>query len=311
MRSITLTSLGPRTRLGMVPGMVRNLVPWCRSLAYRLLTGTVHDAPAAQWPRLLARATRIVARHAEVFLHPTCGVCGGDTLQPAVAGSRPIGLRLHPGGRRIPFGALRLPLIYKQCVDCGAARIAPTFRDTWIDNFDERAPSTAATHWMEDLGYVEDKQRSIATHYERAGIDRFRSDRNSVLDVSCGAGVGLAVLRDRFGWRDCQGVECDPEAVRIANEQRGLIVAHGLLHTVDLPANHFDLVVMDNALEHHANPRQALQLVRRALRPGGAVLIVVPNFHGHHRRATRHRLLEPQLGPARLRSSRCVGARTR
>lgn len=134
---------------------------------------------------------------------------------------------------------------------------------------------------MEDPGYVADKQRSIVTHCERAAVGRFRSSRNSVLDVSCGAGVGLAVLRDRLGWHDCRGIECDPVAVRIARERRGLDLAHGLLHTVDLPARHFDLVVMDNALEHHAQPRRALERVRHTLRPGGAVLIVVPNFHGH------------------------------
>ncbi|MBL9075897.1 MAG: class I SAM-dependent methyltransferase [Planctomycetes bacterium] len=175
---------------------------------------------------------------------------------------------------------MRLPLLYRECTTCGAARIAPTFHATWIDGIDTTNQDATTAHWMEDPAYVADKQRSVTVHCERADIDRFRSGRGSVLDVSCGAGVGLEVLRDRFGFADCRGVECDPTAVRIARERRGLDVVRGLLHTAPLPEAHFDLAVLDNTLEHHADPRQAIRLVRRALRRGGAVLIVVPNFHG-------------------------------
>lgn len=267
----------------MVSAMVVPLLAGCRRWAHGVVFGRVHNAAPAAFRELERRAARITARHEAVLTMPGCAVCGADAaaLRTAVAGTRPFGRRLYPGAPALPFGVVRLPLLYRECGTCGAARIAPTFRDRWIDAVGATSPEAAADHWMEDPAYVEDKQRSIATHCERADVARFRSARNSVLDVSSGAGVGLEVLRECFGWRDCRGIECDPTAVRIARERRGLDVAQGLLHTVALPEGHFDLAVLDNTLEHHADPRQALRLVRRALRRGGAVLIVVPNFHGH------------------------------
>jgi SAM-dependent methyltransferase len=249
-------------------------------MLHRAVFGRVWNAPTAAWPRLERRAARIVARHATVLMNPACGVCGSALLQTVVAGTRPIGRRLYPGAPTLPFGATQLPLFYRECQTCGAARIAPKFRDAIVDGVGATSPEATVDHLMEDPAYVADKQRSIAAHCERTGVARFRSERDSVLDVSCGAGVGLAVLRDRFGWRDCRGIECDPTAAHIARRRRGLDFACGLLHTVSLPEGHFDLVVLDNTLEHHADPKQAMQLVRKALRRGGAALIVVPNFHG-------------------------------
>lgn len=39
--------------------------------------------------------------------------------------------------------------------------------------------------------------------------------------------------------------------------------------------------MLDNALEHHWSPTEALQRIHRLLHPDGAAFIVVPNFHGH------------------------------
>ncbi|MGE3172002.1 MAG: methyltransferase domain-containing protein [Planctomycetota bacterium] len=251
-----------------------------RRLVTRLRTGRVGNAAASEWPRLAARAAALAARTPDVLVRRECAVCGGTSLRVAAAGWRPPGAQLYPGGRRIPRRARRVPLIYEQCAACGAARINPTFRDDWIDGV-EAAAAPPATHWMEDPAYVADKQASVLAHCERMQVQRFRSERNAALDVSCGAGVGLAALRDRLDWRDCRGTECDPAAVRIAREVRGLDVQQGLVHRVALPAGAFDLAVLDNALEHHADPLAALRAVRAALRPGGAALVIVPNFDGH------------------------------
>ncbi|HEX5052251.1 MAG TPA: methyltransferase domain-containing protein [Planctomycetota bacterium] len=226
-----------------------------------------------------AAADRIALHCPEVLQHHACGVCGARDLRYVCSGRRLLGRRLYAGAPRLPRSARRLPSNYRECKQCGAARISPAPRREWID-FDPGPANPNTAHWMEEPDYVEDKQRSVAVHHERLGLTRFQSERCSVLDVSCGSGVGLATMRDRFAWRDCRGVECDPVAAGAARAWRGLDVQQGLVYDSVLPDAHHDLVMFDNSLEHHAEPRLALRRARRTLRPGGAVAIVVPNWHG-------------------------------
>jgi SAM-dependent methyltransferase len=128
--------------------------------------------------------------------------------------------------------------------------------------------------------YILDKKKSIEYLYRRFDLNRFRTNLNSILDVSCGSGVGLAHLRDTFGWKRMCGVEFDSGAIRYGNEKRGLEIHQGTIYQHPFSEGSFDIVTMDNSLEHHSMPEQALKKIKALLRPGGALLIIVPNFHG-------------------------------
>ena len=52
----------------------------------------------------------------------------------------------------------------------------------------------------------------------------------------------------------------------------------GALETLNLPAASFDAVVLWHVLEHLTDPTKTLVEVERLLRPGGTLLVGVPNF---------------------------------
>jgi SAM-dependent methyltransferase len=52
----------------------------------------------------------------------------------------------------------------------------------------------------------------------------------------------------------------------------------GVLESLDLPAAGFDVVVLWHVLEHLSDPGATLVQVGRLLRPGGTLLVGVPNF---------------------------------
>jgi SAM-dependent methyltransferase len=54
-------------------------------------------------------------------------------------------------------------------------------------------------------------------------------------------------------------------------------VVVGSYETADLPEGYFDVVSMQDCLEHFPDPLGALEKTRRILRPGGALLAVTPN----------------------------------
>ena len=117
--------------------------------------------------------------------------------------------------------------------------------------------------------------------YEQCGntvllraVQRHLPPGGAVLDVGCASGGLLAALSDDAGRRE--GVEVDPVAAAAA---RGVAdaVHVGSVDDVDLPAGAFDVVVLGDVLEHLVDPARGLVKVLPCLRPGGAVVVSLPN----------------------------------
>lgn len=98
-----------------------------------------------------------------------------------------------------------------------------------------------------------------------------------ILDVGCGDGFHLSLLRD-FGlstWK-FEGIDLDPRAVTAA-QKRGLNVRQGHVEELDSRANSYHLVLMIMTVEHLNDPRQTLEAVAKLLVPGGRLVIVTDN----------------------------------
>ncbi len=106
------------------------------------------------------------------------------------------------------------------------------------------------------------------------------------LDVGCGRGDLGAWLIAR-GWT-VAGVEPSPGAAAAARA-RGLDVHVGVLADAPLEDGSLAAVSFQHSLEHLTDPVADLGRARAALRPGGRVLVTVPNFGGAQARRFRGR----------------------
>jgi SAM-dependent methyltransferase len=104
-----------------------------------------------------------------------------------------------------------------------------------------------------------------------------------LLDVGCGTGEVLAVARDR-GW-EVAGAEPVEDSAAFAVRERGLDVRCALLEESDLPRRSYDVVSAFHVLEHMTDGLAFLRSIARWARPGGYVVIEVPNFGSIHRHA--------------------------
>ena len=102
----------------------------------------------------------------------------------------------------------------------------------------------------------------------------------TVLDVGCGAGAFAATLRSARPGRQLEiwGVELIPEAAALARGTLDqVLVGDAVVRVAELPDARFDCVVMNDVLEHLAEPAPLLRQARRVLKPGGALVASLPN----------------------------------
>ena len=101
-----------------------------------------------------------------------------------------------------------------------------------------------------------------------------------VVDVGCGSGAHLLMLK-RLGWdgaTQLYGIGYPNEALRRIRDTEGLNLTEGDFMEADMPAGFFDVARLSHVLEHLPDPAAALGRVRDILKPGGKVLLAVPNF---------------------------------
>ena len=123
------------------------------------------------------------------------------------------------------------------------------------------------------LGMYRDKTRQFRAWF----------DDGHVLDIGCGWGQRITPPMTPYG------IELSAALHEIADEtmrERGGYCLHGAGADAiwKFPANSFDGIVMFSYLEHETEVMPVLKGAHRALKPGGAVFIRVPNYGSINRR---------------------------
>lgn len=106
-----------------------------------------------------------------------------------------------------------------------------------------------------------------------------RLDPTTVIDVGCGPGHLLAAIQKASpGVRQLVGVDHTSAAIERLNDV--VPSATGIqqsLYDLRPPEGQFDLVLCTEVLEHLPNPAAALSVLRDLCRPGGHVVVTVPD----------------------------------
>jgi SAM-dependent methyltransferase len=187
------------------------------------------------------------------------------------------------------------------CGGCGAGVTLPRLE-----------PAELARFYPEDYGPYDSAPAGLSARISNL-IRRLQSARTfrtdplralagrepgRLVDVGCGRGDLGALLVER-GWR-VTGIDPSPNACATARAG-GIDARVGTIEDVELEPEAYDAAVFRHSLEHMSDPLGALRRAREALRPGGLVLISVPNFGSwqrhrfggrwYHLDLPRHRVL--------------------
>ena len=105
-----------------------------------------------------------------------------------------------------------------------------------------------------------------------------------VLEIGLGPGWMLSALR-RHGWR-VVGTERTSKSLRPFSERSGLPVFVGGTDALKSKPT-FDLVILFHVLEHLSDPLHIILQCEKLLKPGGKVIVSVPNFESWQSKATK------------------------
>ncbi|MCW3464284.1 class I SAM-dependent methyltransferase [Chitinophaga nivalis] len=197
-------------------------------------------------------------------------------------------------------------IYYSSCPLCGSSQIQETLtakdytvsKETfsiWHCNgcsgrFTQNIPDNAAIgryyQSQEYISHSETKQGLINRLYHSVRKITLRSKQNwvrnaagikqgNLLDIGCGTGAFLHYMQTG-GWT-VTGLEPDENARRNAQDIYQLTpLPIEALST--LPPQQYDAITMWHVLEHVHDLHQYLDHIRTLLKPGGALLIAVPNY---------------------------------
>ncbi len=117
------------------------------------------------------------------------------------------------------------------------------------------------------------------SYYANARLEMLQfipNDAQKILEVGCGEGKFSALLTEQG--KETWAIEPDPESAKIA--AKGLTkVFHGTIDAKlsEIPDNSFDVIVMNDVIEHLTEPWDDIQKLKSKLKEDGVFISSIPN----------------------------------
>lgn len=163
-----------------------------------------------------------------------------------------------------------------ECNDCGFRFTNPIPTENTIGNYYKT--SNYISHSGTKKGIINKiyhivRQRAIKSKEQLISLNCI-SNEKKLLDIGCGTGDFLAFCKTKK-WQ-VEGLEPDEDARRIAKEKNQLTL-FDLNYLTSIPDDSVDVITMWHVLEHVYNLNDDIKQYKRILKPGGTLIVAVPN----------------------------------
>ena len=174
------------------------------------------------------------------------------------------------------YGTTQKKFSVIRCAECGLVRLDPVPPPEELPRYYPEnywfAPDASAASRME-----ESYRRLVLRDHVQFVAQTLRRTRarGPLLDVGCGGGLFLGMMRER-GFR-VLGLDNSRDAAAIAWRRQQVPAVCAMLEHVPLRDESVAVLTMFHVLEHLYDPRAYLAAARRLLAPDGRLVIQVPN----------------------------------
>ena len=204
--------------------------------------------------------TRVDDNTAPESCHRPCIVCGGESFE----------FLFSKGGRD-----------FFQCEGCGHQRQHPLPTQDDLDAFYEKSYQDGLYLTFSEA----EKLKALTAQHRLKKIKKACHVSGTWLDVGASTGAFCEAMAN--SGIDAEGLEISETAVKTARDN-GLSVRQGRVE--DLPESHrFDGVTAFDVIEHVRRPADFLSAMKRTLKPGGTLVLTLPNLRSVSRSVLRAR----------------------
>ncbi len=166
-----------------------------------------------------------------------------------------------------------------RCNSCGLIYVNPRLRYSkeYLDNFyayeeDYDGIIKSLLH----RAYSVKRQKIFCAELKK--MERYRQS-NRILDIGCSFGGFLNEAKN-LGW-EAKGIEAVYDVGRYGKELYNLDIFFGTLEEARLAPASFDVIRLNNVIEHIHFPSEFLANVNKLLRKGGLLSISTPNYDSY------------------------------
>ncbi len=154
-----------------------------------------------------------------------------------------------------------------RCHACGVA---------FTDDREAPPPATLYPAFSQTKSGVQEAVRSALAVFlrQREAFVREVAPQGRLLDYGCGSGAFARWMR-RGGY---EVVGLEPFSLGDPLEEPGLLLVRESLESASRHLGTFDVITLWHVLEHLKNPVEVLKQLGAMLRPGGRIIVSVPNF---------------------------------
>lgn len=202
-----------------------------------------------------------------------CALCGG------------MDNKVIATGKDYQYGTTDQTFFFVACLNCGHEYLNP-------QPVPEDLPKAYPADYYTLEGRHTARKSKIIPHLKSFVIKRRLRDfeelfihNASVLEVGCGDGSLLIDLKKRYPHLRLTGMDF---SVSLETKQQfaslGIYLMICRVEDAVLEPDSFDLIIMNQLIEHVADPPSVLASLSRSLKPGGMLSIETPNRLGYDRR---------------------------
>lgn len=164
---------------------------------------------------------------------------------------------------------------FHRCTRCGLGYVSPRLSERALGKIYSRKYYFEYRVWRGIPIAGENEAEEILLCHRRLSRAEQWIRPGRLLDIGCSTGQLMLAARER-GYRP-YGVEMDAWTVNYVGKKHHLDVRPGPLADSTFVGEQFDLITLVDVLEHLPDPVEQMTRAAKLLRPGGIIMVVVPN----------------------------------
>jgi len=191
-----------------------------------------------------------------------CTICAADDFEVVFEG---------------PDWISHLPGLFRmvRCLHCGLYYLNPRPDQKEIHRYYPQDYLAFQKSIEEETAFLKRMDRRYGIYKRCRSVTKVLPGPGRILDIGCATGLFLSGMKER-GW-EVLGIELNEQAAAYARERMGLDIITGNFLEADLPNHYFDVISLWDVLEHLPDPLPVLKKISQIIRPGGLLVLNLPN----------------------------------